>query len=125
MFTSVFSELGISTAEMYQEVFSTKLNLEKLPMLDHLDDGQISRLKSLTEMAQSCGIGWSGIQLLESAGINDLPDLAWQNPLDLYSRVIAINIENKVANQVPSYEAIKSWIREAIMHPRVQCLANY
>jgi predicted flap endonuclease-1-like 5' DNA nuclease len=59
------------------------------------------------------GIGTQYSSLLESAGVNTVPDLSRRNPKNLYAKLRAINRKKNLVRRVPPYRTIQVWIKSA------------
>jgi len=59
------------------------------------------------------GIGTQYSSLLESAGVNTVPDLSRRNPKNLYAKLRAINRKKNLVRRIPPYRTIQGWIKSA------------
>ena len=59
------------------------------------------------------GIGTQYSSLLESAGVNTVPDLSRRNPKNLYAKLRAINRKKNLVRRVPPYRTVQRWIKSA------------
>ena len=59
------------------------------------------------------GIGTQYSALLESAGVNTVPDLSRRNPKNLYAKLRAINRKKNLVRRVPPYRTVQVWIKSA------------
>ena len=59
------------------------------------------------------GIGTQYSALLESAGVNTVPDLSRRNPKNLYAKLRAINRKKNLVRRIPPYRTVRGWIESA------------
>jgi predicted flap endonuclease-1-like 5' DNA nuclease len=59
------------------------------------------------------GIGSKWAALLETAGVETVPELARRNPANLHEKLLQVNEQEHVVDLVPSLEQITDWIVQA------------
>jgi len=59
------------------------------------------------------GIGTQYSALLESAGVNTVPNLSRRNPKNLYAKLRAINRKKNLVRRIPPYRTVRGWIESA------------
>ena len=59
------------------------------------------------------GIGTQYSALLESAGVNTVPNLSRRNPKNLHETLQAINRRKHLVRRIPPYRTIQRWIKSA------------
>ncbi len=65
------------------------------------------------------GIGSEFSDLLESAGVDSVPELAQRNAANLAAKLLEINNAKNLANRVPSESQLEDWINQAKALPKV------
>jgi predicted flap endonuclease-1-like 5' DNA nuclease len=65
------------------------------------------------------GVGEEYADLLETAGVDTVPELAQRNPENLYQKLVAVNQEKKLVRQLPSQAQVSNWVEQAKQLPRV------
>jgi predicted flap endonuclease-1-like 5' DNA nuclease len=65
------------------------------------------------------GIGEQFSDLLETAGVDTVPELATRNAENLHAALLAANEAKKLVRQPPSLQAVQDWIAAAKALPRV------
>lgn len=83
---------------------SSKLILE---WINHID---LYRIK---------GVGSEYADLLESAGVDTVVELATRNPANLYEKLVAVNEEKKLVRRLPVQSQVQEWVEQAKGLPRV------
>ncbi len=56
--------------------------------------------------------------LLETAGVDTVPELAQRNPENLHKKIVAINADKKLVRQLPGLNQVREWIEQAKRLPR-------
>jgi predicted flap endonuclease-1-like 5' DNA nuclease len=64
------------------------------------------------------GIGPQYADLLKAAGVDTVPELALRDPVALLDRMVKVNDEKHLVNQLPSVQEISKWIKQALKSPR-------
>jgi predicted flap endonuclease-1-like 5' DNA nuclease len=65
------------------------------------------------------GIGEAYADLLETAGVDTIAELAQRNPANLLNRITAVNAEHGLVVKLPSLTEVEDWIRQAKELPRI------
>jgi len=65
------------------------------------------------------GVGSEYADLLESAGVDTIPELAQRRPDHLYQAMAAVNEEKSLVRQLPTEEHVADWIEQAKELPRI------
>ena len=65
------------------------------------------------------GIGEEYSDLLESAGVDTVPELAQRNPKNLYQKIMEVNSKKKLVRQPPGQGQVADWVEQAKQLPRV------
>jgi len=79
-------------------------------ILEWVNQADLFRLK---------GVGEEYSDLLESAGVDTVVELAHQEAENLYEKLVAVNQEKKLVRKLPTLEQVKSWVEQAKKLPRV------
>ncbi|MCW8795489.1 MAG: DUF4332 domain-containing protein [Chlorobium sp.] len=128
--TAEFEPLGSDVAEKLQKVgiqnCSELLERGKNPSgrqalvadLD-LQSKEVLTLVNYADLCRITGISVKRASLLESAGVDTVPELAQRNPAHLFEKIQKINKTKKILQQLPSKQDVAAWIAEAKKLPRV------
>lgn len=65
------------------------------------------------------GVGSEYADLLESAGVDTIVELATRNPANLYQRLVSTNMEKRLVRKVPFPSQVDNWIEQAKALPRI------
>ncbi|NTV60813.1 MAG: DUF4332 domain-containing protein [Chlorobiaceae bacterium] len=80
---------------------------------------EVLTLVNRADLARVKGIGSAYSGLLETAGVDTVPELAQRNPANLHAKMQEVNGEKHLVNQLPSLEQVNSWVEQAKQLPRV------
>ena len=65
------------------------------------------------------GVGPEYAGLLETAGVETVPELARRNPDNLHSRIMEVNASKNVVQKAPAKKQVEKWVSNARQLPRV------
>jgi len=64
------------------------------------------------------GVGKQFGELLEAAGVDTVVELAHRSPANLYTRLVEVNTEKKLAGRSPRQDEVNNWVAQAKGLPR-------
>jgi predicted flap endonuclease-1-like 5' DNA nuclease len=64
------------------------------------------------------GIGPQYADLLKAAGVDTVPELSLRDPVAVLDRMVKVNDEKHLVNQLPPVQEISKWIKQALRSPR-------
>lgn len=79
----------------------------------------ILKFANRADLMRVNGVGEEYADLLEAAGVDTVPELAQRKAQNLLDAMTKTNTEKKLVRQVPTLNAVKSWIAAAKDMPRV------
>lgn len=112
-------DAGIRTAEGLLEQGKTPQGRESIAEATGISGKLILDWINRVDLFRIRGIGEEYSDLLESAGVDTVPELAQRNPEHLYQTIQQINAEKKLVRQLPSQRQVSDWIDQAQALPRV------
>ncbi|MHA1208997.1 MAG: DUF4332 domain-containing protein [Candidatus Freyarchaeota archaeon] len=110
---------GVSTTEDLLEAGKTPSSREELAnktgitvdrILEWVRDADFIRIKGVSEEYSD---------LLEEAGVQDVPDLAKQDAESLYAKLQELNEEKELVRKLPTLKEISTWIDQAKKLPKM------
>lgn len=104
---------GVHTSADLLEKCATPEGREKLAVATGLTSGQILTWANQADLMRVSGIGSEFGQLLESAGVDTVKELAQRNPENLVSVMARINEEKRLTRVVPSVKVVAKWVDDA------------
>lgn len=109
---------GIKTAEALLEKGTTPAERKAIADKSGIGDGLILDWINHLDLCRVKGIGEEYSQLLESAGVDTIPELAQRNPENLYKKLVAVNEEKQLVRKLPVEAQVSNWIEQAKCLPR-------
>ncbi|NTW11214.1 MAG: DUF4332 domain-containing protein [Chlorobiaceae bacterium] len=82
-------------------------------------DEEVLTLVNRADLARVKGIGFAYSELLETAGVDTVPELSQRNPANLHAKMQEVNGEKHLVHQLPSLEQVTSWVEQAKQLPRI------
>ncbi len=111
-------ECGIKTVEALLEKGAKPGDRAKLAKLTELSPKLISKWVNRADLARIKGIGGEYADLLESSGVDTVPELAQRNAANLLAKLNSINEQKKLVRALPALSKIEDWIEQAKKLPR-------
>ncbi len=84
-----------------------------------VDSKAILELANRADLARVHGIAGVFSDLLEQAGVDTVKELATRNPDNLYTKLVEINTEKKLAGRTPDLNMVKEWVAQAKELPKL------
>jgi predicted flap endonuclease-1-like 5' DNA nuclease len=110
---------GIKTVEDLLKSGATPNGREELVKKTGISHHLILKWVDEADLFRIKGIGRQYTELLRSAGVDSVKELAQRRADHLHEKVTAINREKKHVHEVPGVNAIERWIEEAKALPGV------
>ncbi len=117
-YTQKLEEIGISTTEALLEAGATPGGRKELAEKTGLSNDLILTWVNNADLFRIKGIGEEYADLLESAGVDTVPELAQRNPENLHAKLAEINEEKALVRQLPSLSRVSDWVAQAKELPR-------
>lgn len=106
-------EAGIHSIEALLEAGKSKKGRQELADKTGISEKLILEWVNLADLFRIKGIGEEYSDLLEEAGVDSVPELAQRNPDNLHSKLVEINDAKSLVRQLPSADAVQSWVEQA------------
>ena len=111
--------VGINSIEALLEKGSTPKGRQELAESTGISGKLILEWVNRADLFRIKGIGEEYSDLLESAGVDTVPELAQRNPANLLAKILEINGQKKLVRRVPTLTQVTSWIEQAQSLPRI------
>src|SRR3990170_940848 len=112
-------KLGISTNYGLLERGRTPKGRQEIAKKSGISEKLILEWVNQADLFRLKGVGEEYSDLLESAGVDTVVELAHQEAENLYEKLVAVNQEKKLVRKLPTLEQVKSWVEQAKKLPRV------
>ena len=112
-------ELGIDSPKSLLEAGATPNGRAELEEKTGISHKLIMKWLQAADLYRIKGVGTQYAELLVTAGVNTVLELALRNPENLHQKLIEVNEEKHHVREVPSLNMVTSWVEEAKELPRV------
>lgn len=113
-----FSAVGITTCEALLESGATKAGRRELAEKSGVGEAQILKFVNHADLMRVKGVGGEYSELLESAGVDTIPELAQRNASNLAAKLTECNLEKKLVRALPTESQVEDWIAQAKKLPK-------
>ncbi len=110
---------GIATVEALLEKGASPKGRQELAEKTGISPALILRWVNHADLFRIKGVGSEYSELLEASGVDTVPELAQRSPENLYSKLIEVNQEKKLARRPPTLSQVKDWVQQAKQLDRV------
>ena len=111
--------VGVTTTDSLLEAGKTPKGRRELAEKTAVSSKLILKWVNLADLFRIKGIGNEYSDLLESAGVDTVPELAQRNAVNLHAKMIEVNTSKNLVRRIPSQAEIEQWIVQAKELPRV------
>lgn len=84
-----------------------------------IDESKLLEWVNHADLCRVRGIGSEYSDLLESAGVDTVPELKQRNAKTLYAKLVETNGEKKLVRKLPTVDQVNAWVKQAKELPRV------
>lgn len=110
---------GVATTEALLEKGKTPAGRKELAEASGVSDKLILEWLNRVDLARIKGIGSEYADLLESAGVDTVPELAQRVPENLLKKMEEVNAAKKLVRKLPVLSQVTDWVEQAKKLPRV------
>jgi predicted flap endonuclease-1-like 5' DNA nuclease len=104
---------GVTTVKDLLRVGATRTGRRSLAYKVGVAPAELLKWVYRADFFRIRGIGTQYSSLLESAGVNTVPDLSMRNPANLYERLREINRKKKLVRRTPPAKTVEHWVKSA------------
>ncbi len=104
---------GVRTPAQLLEVGRTRKLREDLEERTGLAGNLILRWVNMADLFRIKGVAGQYAELLETAGVDTVKELARRNADKLAAELVRINAEQRLARANPSMSSVRSWVEQA------------
>jgi len=117
--TEKLAEAGITTVENLLRLGSTRQGRKSLANQLAVSDEQVLRWVNKADLFRIKGIGSQYAGLLETAGVDSVPELAQRDPEHLLLQLQEINDARQLVRSMPYLKQVSKWVNRARELPQV------
>ena len=111
-------KVGITTTEGLLERGSTPKGRQEIAVQSSISENLILEWVNRSDLFRVRGIGEEYSDLLESAGVDTVVELAQRNPQHLYDTLVKVNQNKKLVPKLPTAAQVAAWVIHAKELPR-------
>ena len=111
-------DLGIKSAKALLEKGATPQGRKELAAQSGIGESFILRWVNHADLSRIRGIGGQYAELLETAGVDTVVELAQRNAENLHKHLVAANEEKKLVRKLPNQTQVGNWVKQAKKLPR-------
>lgn len=104
---------GIKTTEALLKAGATPTGRKDLAASSGIDAKKILEWVNRADLMRVRGVGSEYSDLLESAGVDTVKELATRRPDNLHAKMLEVNAAKKLVRRPPSLTAVESWVAGA------------
>ena len=105
--------IGIATVEALLNAGATPAGRDEMAEKTGISAALILEWVNHADLFRIKGVGEEYSDLLEEAGVDTVPELAQRNPANLYEKMVEVNQMKKLVRQLPTQDAVASWVEQA------------
>ncbi len=110
--------IGIVSTDALLEKGATPQGRKEIAEKTGISPKLVLRWVNHVDLFRIKGVGEEYADLLETAGVDTVPELAQRNPENLHKKIVAINADKKLVRQLPGLNQVREWIEQAKRLPR-------
>ncbi len=118
VYTEKLQTAGVRTTEALLERGATPQGRKALAEQGGISEKLILEWVNRVDLFRIKGIGEEFSDLLESAGVDTVPELAQRNPGNLYRALVETKEAKKLVRRLPSQADVADWVEQAKRLPR-------
>ena len=111
-------QAGITNVDELLEQGSTVKGRKEIVNKTNISEKLLLRWLNMADLYRIKGIGQEYADLLEAAGVDTIPELAFRVPANLLEKMVAANAQRKLVRHLPDLSQVESWVAQAKSLPR-------
>ncbi len=113
------NDAGIKSCEQLLDSCSSPKARKQIAQKTGINEAMLLKWLNNADLFRVKGIGQEYADLLESAGVDTVPELAQRNSANLFKALGEINAEKKLVRKMPTQKQLQDWISQAKELPRM------
>ncbi len=110
---------GITTVELLLEMGAKPQGRKSIATATGVGESVVLDWVNMADLFRIKGIGSQYAGLLETAGVDSVPELAQRNPENLLEKMQEINDEKNLVRSMPYLKQVRKWVGRAKELPRI------
>lgn len=117
-YAAKLAEIDVTTIEQLLALGATPSGRKTLAEKTAISGKLILKWLNCADLSRIKGISTQYADLLESSGVDTVPELAQRNADNLYTKIVEVNEAKALVRQLPSLSTVEDWIAQAKLLPR-------
>lgn len=118
-YAAKLQECGIKTTEALLKQGSSPQGRKEIAAKSGLSEKRILEWVNRADLTRVKGVGSEYADLLESCGVDTVPELKNRSAANLHAKMVEVNAAKKLVRKVPTESQVKDWVAQARELPRV------
>ncbi len=118
-YADLLTKAGIVTTDSLLRAGASPKGRIELCQKTGIDHALVLRWVNHVDLYRIKGVGSEYSELLESAGVDTVPELAQRNAANLLKKMAEVNLAKKLVRRLPVESQVASWIEQAMKLERV------
>ncbi|SMY16457.1 MULTISPECIES: DUF4332 domain-containing protein [Photobacterium] len=110
--------IGVSTVAQLLEQGAKPSGRKMLAEKTAISSKLILKWINRADLSRIKGVSTQYADLLESAGVDTVPELAQRNADNLHTKMVEVNEAKSLVRQLPPLSAVEDWVAQAKLLPR-------
>lgn len=111
-------ECGVSTTEALLKMGADPSGRKELASKSGITEKQILGWVNRADLTRIKGVGSEYADLLESCGVDTVPELKNRSAANLHAKMLEVNEKKKLVRKVPTEAQVTEWVSQAKTLPR-------
>ena len=113
------AQVGITTVDMLLQLGATRKGRKEIATRTEVSEQLVLNWVNKADLFRIKGIGTQYAGLLETAGVDSVPELAQRNPEQLLMKLQEVNDSRHLVRSMPYLKQVSKWVGRARELPRV------
>ena len=118
-YAAKMEKIGVKTVEELLRQGASKKGRTALAEKSGVSDKLILEWVNRADLTRIRGVSTQYADLLESAGVDSVPELAQRNAENLQQKMAEVNTKKKLVRLVPGINSVSRWVEQAKKLPKL------
>lgn len=118
-YAAKMEKIGVKTVEELLRQGASKKGRTALAEKSGVSDKLILEWVNRADLTRIRGVSTQYADLLESTGVDSVPELAQRNAENLQQKMAEVNTKKKLVRLVPGINSVSSWVEQAKKLPKL------
>lgn len=118
-YAAKMEKIGVKTVEELLRQGASKKGRTALAEKSGVSDKLILEWVNRADLTRIRGVSTQYADLLESTGVDSVPELAQRNVENLQQKMAEVNTKKKLVRLVPGINSVSSWVEQAKKLPKL------